>query len=108
MRATTDSLREIRFDENRPGIYNLLGIYQAFTGLSEAELETKFEGKGYSDFKKDLAEMVVEGLAPLQARYRELTADPGYIDGILEAGAAKARPMAEKKLAEVQKRIGLG
>ena len=108
MKATTDSLKEIRFDENRPGIYNLLTIYQAFTGLATAELEARFEGKGYGDFKKDLAEVAVEGLRPLQECYKELTADPGYIDSILKAGAAKARPMAEKTLAKVQARIGLG
>ena len=108
MKATTDSLREIRFDEDRPGIYNLLTIYQSFTGLSEAELEAKYEGKGYNDFKIDLAEVVVEGLRPLQERYNELIAKPGHIDAILEEGAEKARPMAEKTLAKVKDRIGLG
>ncbi len=108
MRATTDSLREIRFDESRPGIYNLLTIYQTFTGAEEEEIESQFEGKGYGDFKKALAEVVIEGLRPLQERYRELTAEPGHIDSILREGAAKARPLAEKTLAEVKKRVGLG
>ena len=107
-RATTDSLREIRFDENRPGIFNLLTIYQLFTGGSNKEIEAQFEGKGYADFKKALAEVVVEGLRPLQERYRELTAEPGLIDSILAEGAAKARPTAEKTLAAVKDRIGLG
>jgi len=108
MRATTDSLREIRFDESRPGIYNLLTIYQTFTGQKKQEIESKFEGKGYSDFKKALAEAVIEGLRPLQERYRELTAEVGHIDSILREGSAKARPLAEKTLAEVKKRVGLG
>ncbi len=108
MKATTDPLREIRFDENRPGIYNLLTIYQSFTGQTEAEIEAKFEGKGYMDFKKALAEVVIEGLRPLQSRYQELTAEAGYIDSLLEEGAAKARPLAEKTLAEVKSRVGLG
>ena len=108
MRATTDSLKDIRFDESRPGIYNLLTIYQTFTGQKNQEIESKFEGKGYSDFKKALAEVVIEGLRPLQERYRELTAEPGHIDAILTEGAAKARPLAEKTLAEVKKRVGLG
>jgi len=107
-RATTDSRREIRFDENRPGIFNLLTIYQLFTGGSNKEIEAQFEGKGYADFKKDLAEVVVEGLRPLQERYRELTSEPGRIDAILSEGAAKARPTAEKTLAAVKDRIGLG
>jgi tryptophanyl-tRNA synthetase len=108
MRATTDSLREIRFDESRPGINNLLTIYQTFTGQKKQEIEARFEGKGYGDFKKSLAEVVIEGLRPLQERYRELTAEPGHIDSILREGAAKSRPLAEKTLAEVKKRVGLG
>jgi tryptophanyl-tRNA synthetase len=107
-RATTDSLKEIRFDESRPGIYNLLTIYQILTGGNKKEVEAKFEGKGYGDFKKALAEVVIESLRPLQERYKELTAEPGHIDAILKAGADKARPLAEKTLAEVKKRVGLG
>jgi tryptophanyl-tRNA synthetase len=108
MRATTDSLREIRFDEERPGIFNLLTIYQGFTGEKEKDIESKFEGKGYGDLKKELAEVVVEGLRPLQERYHELTAEPGRIDGILKEGADKARPTAEKTMARVKEKIGLG
>jgi len=108
MRATTDSLRDIRFDESRPGIFNLLNIYQSFTGEKQQDIEVKFEGKGYNDFKKALAEVVIEGLRPLQERYKELTADPTRIDSILADGAARARPIAEKVLAEVKKRVGLG
>jgi tryptophanyl-tRNA synthetase len=107
-RATTDSLKEIRFDESRPGIYNLLTIYQTLTGGNKKDIEAQFEGKGYADFKKALAEVVIESLRPLQERYRALTAEPGHIDAILKAGADKARPLAEKTLAEVKKRIGLG
>jgi tryptophanyl-tRNA synthetase len=108
MRATTDSLREIRFDESRPGIFNLLTIYQLFSGGEKKEIEAQFEGKGYNDFKKALADVVIEGLRPLQERYKELTADPTHIDSILADGAARARPTAEKVLAEVKKRVGLG
>ncbi len=108
MRATTDSLREIRFDPTRPGIFNLLTIYQLFTGQGQQDIEAQFEGKGYSDFKKALAEVVVEGLRPLQERYKALTADPTHIDSILTDSANRARPIAEKVLAEVKKRVGLG
>lgn len=72
MRATTDSLREIRFDENRPGIYNLLTIYQAFTSLPAGEIEARYEGKGYAQLKKDLGEIIAEQLRPLQTRYQEI------------------------------------
>jgi tryptophanyl-tRNA synthetase len=108
MRATTDSQRDIVFDESRPGIFNLLTIYHLFTGQKTKEIEAQFEGKGYSDFKKALAEVVVEGLRPLQERYKELTADPTRIDSILTESANRARPIAEKLLAEVKKKVGLG
>ena len=71
MRATTDSLKEIRFDESRPGIFNLLTIYQILTGEKEKEIEARFEGKGYGDLKKDLAELLIEGLRPLQERDKQ-------------------------------------
>jgi tryptophanyl-tRNA synthetase len=106
-RATTDSLKEIRFDESRPGIFNLLTIYQTFTRQPAKEIEARFEGKGYSDFKKELAEVVIESLRPLQERYRALTAEPGHIDALLKAGADKARPLAARTLDEVKKRVGL-
>ena len=107
-RATTDSLREIGFDKNRPGIYNLLVIYELFTGFSRPEIERHFQGKGYADFKRELAEVVVEGLRPLQSRYQELTRDPKYIDLLFREGAAKVRPTAERTLKKVKERVGLG
>ncbi|MFC2038597.1 tryptophan--tRNA ligase [Chloroflexota bacterium] len=107
-RAATDSMREICFDENRPGVNNLLVIYELLTGKSRKDIEAFFDGKGYTDLKRELGEVVVEGLAPLQKRYAELTADPTYIDSLLVAGADKARPLAEKTLALVKERIGLG
>ncbi|MBI4187252.1 MAG: tryptophan--tRNA ligase [Chloroflexi bacterium] len=108
MRATTDSLRDIRFDESRPGIYNLLVIYELFTGRSRAEIEASFEGKGYAELKRELAEVITAQLQPLQSRYRELTADPGHIDRLLAEGASKVQPIAEKTLAMVKEKIGLG
>ncbi|MFC1906908.1 tryptophan--tRNA ligase [Chloroflexota bacterium] len=108
MRATTDSLREIQFDENRPGVNNLLTIYEHFSGLSQPDVEARFAGKGYADLKRELSEVIIEGLAPLQARYRELTADPTHLDSMLGEGVTKIRPMAEKTLRLVQDRVGLG
>jgi len=108
MRATTDSLREIRFDEGRPGINNLLVIYELFTGQDRREIEAHFEGKGYADLKRELADVVVEGLKPLQARYHELTADPAVINALLKEGADRIRPAAEKTLADVRGKVGLG
>ena len=108
MRATTDSLRETRFDENRPGIYNLLVMYELFTSMSRTNIEARFEGKGYAQLKKELAEVVIEGLRPLQTRYKELTASPAYIDSLLEEGAGRVSPIAEKTLAVVKQKVGLG
>ncbi len=108
MRATTDSQTTVVFDPTRPGIYNLLVIYQIFTGKKKEEIEAEFAGKGYGDFKKALAEVMIEGLRLLQERYQAVTADPAYIDNVLKEGAAKARPMAHKTLTEVQKKVGLG
>jgi tryptophanyl-tRNA synthetase len=108
MKATTDSHRDVVFNEGRPGIFNLLTIYQTITGEKEKDIEARFAGKGYNDLKKALAEVVVECLRPIQERYRELTAVPGHIDAILKQGADKARPLAEKTLADVKKRVGLG
>ena len=107
-RATTDSQKEIVFDETRPGVYNLLVIYELFSGMSRNHIEAHFEGKGYAGLKKELGELVVEGLRPLQERYRQITADPAYIESILADGANHARPMAEKTLAMVKARVGLG
>jgi tryptophanyl-tRNA synthetase len=108
MRATTDSQTTVVFDEKRPGIYNLLTIYQIFTGEENKEIEAKFNGKGYGDFKKALAEIVIEGLRPLQESYQKVTSEPGYIDFVLAQGATKARPLAQKTLAKVHKAVGLG
>lgn len=108
MGAATDSQKEIVFDAQRPGIYNLLEIYEGVTALSREEIEAKFAGKGYGDFKKDLADKVVEFLEPFQSRYRELTSDPKHIDSLLEEGAQRARNIADKKLKKVKEKVGLG
>jgi len=108
IRATTDSQREIRFDENRPGIYNLLVIYESFAKKSRDEIEAMYEGKGYAVFKKELAEVIVEGIRPVQTRYKELTADPTYIDSLLAKSAERLRPIAQKTLNLVKERMGIG
>lgn len=106
-RATTDSLKEIRFDKGRPGVNNLLTLYQLFSNKSAKEIELHFEGKQYSDLKKDLAEVIIEGLMPIQKRFQDMAKDPSYVDALLKEGADKARPLAEKTLAVVKRRIGL-
>ncbi|MBZ0198829.1 MAG: tryptophan--tRNA ligase [Ignavibacteriaceae bacterium] len=108
MKATTDSDTEIVFDKNRKGIYNLLVIYEQFTSFKRADIETRFEGKGYADFKKELADVIIEGLRHLQSRYLELIIDPSYVDSLLKDGASRVRPIAEKTLNEVKTKIGIG
>jgi tryptophanyl-tRNA synthetase len=108
MRATTDSLREIRFDASRPGIYNLLVLYELFSGGSRADIEARFAGKGYGDFKQELAEVIIEGLRPLQTRYRDFATDPASLEALLSAGASQVRSMAEKKVTTVKDKVGLG
>jgi tryptophanyl-tRNA synthetase len=106
--AVTDTEREIRFDrEAKPGIANLLAILAAFRGVPVAQLETEYAGRGYGDFKKDVADAVVEVFGPLKQRTEELLADPAELDRILAASAERAAGIAHAKLAEVYDRVGL-
>jgi tryptophanyl-tRNA synthetase len=108
MRSVTDSGREIRFsdDPKKAGVNNLLTIYQAFTDESNEAVENYFAGKGYGDLKKAVAEAVVEGLRPVQERYRQLTSEGGYIDQVLAEGAERASSIADATLASVKERVG--
>src|SRR5437762_215298 len=105
-RATTDSLRLVALDPDRPGITNLLTIYQLLTGQSEQEIEAEFEGKGYGDFKAALTEQLVATLAPIQKRYNELMSDIPTLEAILKQGADEVRPMAEATLQHVKNVVG--
>jgi tryptophanyl-tRNA synthetase len=104
-RAVTDSGTEIRFDEKRPAITNLLTIYQILTGKDAREVESHFEGKGYAQLKSELAETTIEFLRPLQERAR------GYTDEELERtlndGRERAQLIARATLDEVKARLGL-
>lgn len=107
MSAVTDTLGQIAFDPvNQPGIANLLQIHSALSGRSINDLVQEFNGQGYGTFKKAVADEVVNLLTMLQIRYREIM-DQGILDQVLSEGAAKARIMAETKLQDVQRKIGL-
>ncbi len=106
-RATTDSQREICFDENRPGVTNLLTIYELLTGKSRAEIEEHFSAKSYKDLKEQLAEVVIENLHPLQERYIEITGDEGTLDDMLSRGAERAAEQALRKMGQVHSSMGL-
>lgn len=107
-RATTDSLRLVAFDPERPGITNLLTIYQLLTGQSQQEIEAEFAGKGYGDFKAALTERLVATLAPIQQRYYELINDLPTLEAILKQGADELRPIAATTLQHVKDVVGLG
>lgn len=108
MKATTDSDGVVKFDvENKPGISNLLNIYSVLSGISIEELERKYEGKGYGDFKKDLAEVTVNALAPIRQRYEEIRYSRELTE-ILKDGAEKADAIAKETMKRVKKNFGLG
>lgn len=108
MKATTDSDGVVRFDaENKPGISNLLNIYSVLSGMTIPELETRYEGKGYGDFKKDLVEVVVEALAPIKKNYEEIRHSEELIK-ILKDGAVRADAIAQKTMKRVKDNFGLG
>lgn len=105
--AVTDSGSEVRFDpEEKPGISNLLTIYAALTGRPVPRLEEEYAGRGYGDFKKDLAEVVVEFVTPFRDRTLELLEDRAELDNVLRRGAERANEVAERTLADVYDRIG--
>ena len=105
--AVTDSETEVRFDETaKPGISNLLRIYSALTGDSVESLVEKYAGRGYGDFKGDLADVVTELVTPFRTRTLELLDDPAQLDEILRRGAERANEVAEKVLEDVYDKVG--
>ena len=107
MRATTDSNPAVDFDTAGPGVLNLIGIYQAFGGATDDEIKAQFTGMRYGDLKKEVAEMVISYLEPFQQRYREITADPAYLAGVLRDGAERVEPIADSTVQLVKERMGL-
>ena len=105
--AVTDSGTEVRFDaDNKPGVSNLLTIYSALTARSIASLEEQYDGRGYGDLKKDLAEVVVDFVTPFRTRTLELLADQQYLTDVLRQGAEIANAVAEATLKDVYQRVG--
>jgi tryptophanyl-tRNA synthetase len=104
--AVTDSGREIRAGEDKPAISNLLSIYSVASGRTITSLEAEYEGKGYGDLKKDLADALVAYVVPIQERYRKFSSEQGEVARILEVGAEKAQAVAAKTLATVYDRVG--
>lgn len=107
MRAVTDADAEIRFDrEAKPGVSNLLTIYATLSGQSVQAIAAEYDGRGYGELKKGLAEAVETAFAPIRSRTRELLGDPAELDRILASGAQRANEIAQATMAEVRERIG--
>ncbi|MCX6622194.1 MAG: tryptophan--tRNA ligase [Acidobacteria bacterium] len=107
MRATTDSNPAVDFDTMGPGVANLLSIFQAFAEWTGDQMTAHFAGMRYGDLKKQVAEMVVASLDPFRQRYQEITSEPGYVAGILKAGAERVTPIADSTVRLVKERMGL-
>ncbi len=107
MRATTDSQPAVDFSALGAGVENLLNIFQAFGGWSKEKMREHFSGMRYGDLKKQVAEMVVTSLEPLQKRYREIVAESGYVDRVLTEGAVRVSPIANSTVRMVKERMGL-
>jgi tryptophanyl-tRNA synthetase len=106
--AVTDSGREVVRGEDKAGITNLIEVYAVIRGTTPEAVEREFADAGYGDFKKAVAEAVVEYLAPVRERYAELRPDEAALEAILAGGAEKARAIAAPTVAEVRQRMGFG
>mgnify|MGYP004443734233 CR=1 FL=1 len=106
-RAVTDSIGIINYTDDQPGVKNLINIISAIKGLTPEEIVESYNGKGYADLKKDVAEIIIEELTPIQQRAKELLANKKDLEAIYKAGADKANYVATKVLRKMQKKIGL-
>ena len=106
-RAVTDSVGEVRYSDDQPGVKNLMNILISLTGVTVEEIEKKYAGKGYADFKKDVEEAIVAELEPIQKKVKDILADKAYLEKIYKAGAEKAYYMSMKTLRKMQRKIGL-
>ncbi|WRE91104.1 tryptophan--tRNA ligase [Helicobacter pylori] len=104
-KAATDSMGVIAFDETREGVFNLLNIYMLLSDESPEKIEERFKNKGYGDFKKELAEVMIQSLKPIQEKYREISDDE--VKAVLNCGAEKARPLARATYQKAKELMGL-
>ncbi|KGM98127.1 tryptophanyl-tRNA synthetase [Clostridium novyi A str. 4552] len=105
-RAVTDSLGTVKYSDDQPGVKNLITILSAITGKNTEEIEKHYEGQGYAQFKKDVAEAIVGELTPIQEKVKELVSNKEYLESIFKKGAEKANYIANKTLRKMQKKVG--
>lgn len=106
-RAVTDSVGEVNYTDEQPGVKNLVNILSAIKSVSPEEIVDSYRGKGYADFKKDVAEAIISELEPVQSKVKELLNNKEYLETIYKAGAEKANYVSMKTLRKMQKKIGL-
>lgn len=107
-RAVTDSGSEVKAGPDKPALTNLLTITSLLSEVSIPELEKKYQGKGYAEFKKDLAEIIIERLNPIREKIEEYLKNKDELQKILAEGSEKIAPLAQSTLKEVKTRVGLG
>ena len=106
-RAVTDSIGIIKYTDNQPGVKNLINIICAIKNITPDEVVESYTGKGYADLKKDVADIIIEELTPVQEKVKSLLSDKKYLEDIYKTGAQKANYSANKVLRKMQKKIGL-
>jgi len=106
-RAVTDTVGQVRYSDDQPGVKNLISIMSAINGESPEDIVEKYRDSGYAQLKSDVAEVIVAELEPIQNRVKELLADKDLLEGIYKSGAEKANSTANRMLRKMQKKIGL-
>lgn len=107
MRATTDSEPGVDFDHAGPGVANLLTIFQAFTEWPDEKMREHFSRMRYGQLKKTVADAVIAALEPIQAKYRQITSDPGYVARVLREGAERVTPIANDTVHKTKRAMGI-
>lgn len=105
-RAVTDSVGQVKYNDEQLGVKNLMNIYSAFSGDSIDAIENRYEGLGYGNFKEDVARVVIDGLTPIQEKYDYLMKNKDYLEKVYTQGAEKANHVSMKTLRKVYKKVG--
>ncbi len=105
-RAVTDSIGVVSYSDDQPGLKNLLNIYSVLSGRSVVDIVSSYVGKGYGEFKDDLADVVIQALTPIQERYKEYRQDKTFLETIYKEGADRAEAAAIRTLRKVYKKVG--
>lgn len=106
-RTVTDSIGIVNYSDDQPGVKNLINILSSIKGISPKDIVKNYEGLGYSELKKDVAEAIITELSPIQTKINELLSNKTYLEDIYKKGAEKANYVANKTLRKMQKKIGL-